>query len=669
MGGAAAAAGLAAPMAACSNANAATKKRVVVLGMDGLDPNMVKALIERGRGPNFKKLAEMGSFKKLRTTMPALSPVAWSSFITGMTPGGHGIADFIARDPHYSFRDSHGTEVFRGPNPVFSIYETRDVDLSFTLGDMQFPLAGGGAYNLRHGKPFWAYLTELGIPATVVKIPTNFPTTNSATREISGMGTPDLADAYGMFGYYTTDYFEEYPDVTGGRVFYIDNEKGVINASLIGPTNSFHVPKDTSKDQYINEVKAPFRMYVDAENDVARIEIQGRQILLKKGEYSEWVPVDFEMLPLVSSVRGMVRFLLRDVHPHVRLYVTPVNIDPSAQSMPVTWPVEYGGELAREVGPFWTKGLPTDTSALNHRIISDEEYVKQAQIVLQETLAIFDYEWSRFDSGFFFLYVSNTDQDAHMLWRNMDPTHPKHSEGDPRFADYLFYLYEEMDKLLGKVLPAADDDTLVLIVSDHGFTQYARQFHLNSWLRREGYLALKPGSESKPKTSILDIDWTKTVAYGIGFNGLYLNLKGREEHGIIEPGKEKPIVDRLTRGLETVSDSETGIRPISKVYTRESMYTGEFTPDMPELLVGYTPGYRNSGDSVLGSTGRTIIELNPWAWSGDHSMARDLVPGTLMSSRKVLKANPSIMDLPVTILDFFGISKPQQMVGTSIFSA
>ena len=100
---------------------------------------------------------------------------------------------------------------------------------------------------------------------------------------------------------------------------------------------------------------------------------------------------------------------------------------------------------------------------------------------------------------------------------------------------------------------------------------------------------------------------------------------------------------------------------------KDAMYVGDATPMMPELLVGFTPGYRNSSSSVLGATGAATIDLNPWAWSGDHSMACDLVPGSLFSSRKVTRANPSILDLPVTLLEFFGVKKPEQMVGTSIY--
>jgi predicted AlkP superfamily phosphohydrolase/phosphomutase len=256
-----------------------------------------------------------------------------------------------------------------------------------------------------------------------------------------------------------------------------------------------------------------------------------------------------------------------------------------------------------------------------------------------------------------------------MLWRNMDETHPMHQASDVRFSGYIHHLYERMDDLVGKILPALDDDTLLLICSDHGFAQFGRQFHLNSWLRRQGYLTIKPAEERKPETSFLDVDWKNTLAYGVGFNGLYLNLEGREGQGIVNQDHAAELAARLARELEAITDPETGRKPVTRVYPRGTMYTGEMTPAMPELLVGYTPGFRCSAPSVLGATGAQVLDVNPWAWSGDHSMARDLVPGSLFCSREIEGSNPDIVDLPVTILDFFGIEKPARMVGRSLFRA
>jgi predicted AlkP superfamily phosphohydrolase/phosphomutase len=634
-------------------------RKVVVLGLDGLDPNLIQSMIDQGRAPNFKKLMEMGSFRRLGTTMPALSPVAWSSFITGLTPGGHGIGDFIMRDRHTYL-------------PVFSIFETRPPWKTFEAAGCDFPVdlpfADSPSRNLRQGEPFWAHLTRQGIPAVVIKIPTNFPVDETATRAMGGMGTPDLADAYGLFNYFTSDPFEDFPNLSGGYAHYVDAEDGHFRASLIGPQNTFCPPDKDAADPYSQFSKQPFDFYIDSVNNTARIDINGQKIVLEPGRFSDWVDVEFELIPVVGKAAGICRFLLKEIGPNVKLYVSPVNLDMRDEASGVTWPPEYGSELSEALGPLYTKGLPADTKAFDMGVFRDEDYVKQAETILEERMRLFEYEWERFEEGLFYFYVSSTDQDAHMLWRNMDPTHPLHKESDPRFAGYLPHLYERMDELVGRVLPAVDDDTLVLIASDHGFAQFGRQVHLNTWLREHGYLQIKDEARNKEHTSVLDVDWNHTAAYAMGFNGLYLNLEGRERDGIVKPDSTmaRNALSKLTRELLSIKDDETGINPIAQVYPRDELYQGDMTWDMPELLVGFRPGYRHSSDSVLTETGKSLIELNPYPWSGDHSMAKDLVPGVLFASRDFAEQNPTILDLPVTILDFFGIEKPPEMVGRSL---
>jgi predicted AlkP superfamily phosphohydrolase/phosphomutase len=645
-----AAGGLASPLLACGSRSRAAGRKAIVLALDGLDPGIVRGLIAAGRLPHFKRLAERRAFLPLATTMPALSPVAWSSFITGQTPGGHGIGDFIARDP--------ATHL-----PVFSIFENRAPRFIVDFGDVHLPLTGGGPVSLRRGTPFWSYLTERGIPAWISKIPTNFPVDETATCAISGMGTPDLVDSYRAFSYYTSHRLEIYGDVSGGTVHYVEVQDNRVEAELQGPLNTLVGPRTGSG---ASQASVPFTVHLDPDRDAVLIRVADRSLVLEAGEYSDWVKVEFTLLPLIGRVSGIVRFLLKQVRPHFQLYATPINIDPENQAAPVTYPRQLGADIARDIGSFWTKGLPTDTKALDYGILDDEEYVGQAELVLEERLALFRHLWSRFQDGLFFFYVSSTDQDAHMLWRNMDESHPRHRESDRRFSDWIPYLYERMDRLPAEVLPAADDRTLVLVCSDHGFAPFARQIHLNTWLRDNGYLTLKSSARRKEETAITDVDWSRTTAYGIGFNGLYLNLEGRESGGIVSPERATGLVDRLSRELERIVDPEAGRRPIAKVHRRDEIYRGDVTSQLPELLVGYTPGYRSSSPSVLGGTGRTIIDLNPWAWSGDHSMDCDLVPGTLLTSRPVTRSRASILDLPVTLLAWFGVGRPEQMVGRSL---
>ena len=218
-----------------------------------------------------------------------------------------------------------------------------------------------------------------------------------------------------------------------------------------------------------------------------------------------------------------------------------------------------------------------------------------------------------------------------------------------------------------KFCPPSTTTRLLMICSDHGFAQFGRQLHLNTWLRDNGYLVMKSEAAKKEKTNILDIDWSKTLAYGIGFNGLYINQEGREWSGIVGPQKREELVQRISAELQGITDGETGRKPVDRVYRQEEVYSGDFTYEMPTCWSATRRVYRSSSSSVLGETGQVTLDVNPYAWSGDHSMSRDRVPGTLFSSRSISKARPSILDLPVSILDHFGIEKPADMVGETIY--
>jgi hypothetical protein len=216
---------------------------------------------------------------------------------------------------------------------------------------------------------------------------------------------------------------ELYGDISGGTVHHVEIRDDRVDAELLGPINSLVTSEETRGDSAANRVSAPFTVHLDPDRAAVLIRIGGRALVLEQGEYSDWVKVEFTLLPVIGRVSGVVRFLLKQVRPHFQLYATAVNIDPANQAVPVTYPKELGAEIARDIGAFWTKGLPSDTKALDYGIIDDEQYVAQAELILEEHLALFRHQWSRFEDGLFYFYVSSTDQDTHMLWRNMDETH------------------------------------------------------------------------------------------------------------------------------------------------------------------------------------------------------------------------------------------------------
>jgi predicted AlkP superfamily phosphohydrolase/phosphomutase len=208
-----------------------------------------------------------------------------------------------------------------------------------------------------------------------------------------------------------------------------------------------------------------------------------------------------------------------------------------------------------------------------------------------------------------------------------------------------------------------DDETLLMIVSDHGFKSFARCVNLNAWLHQNGYLALKAG-KSESGDWFEDVDWSRTRAYTMGLNGLYLNLKGRESEGIVQPGADaEALKDELRRKLDGLLDPASGRTGITGVFDCDAVYAGPYVDNAPDLLVGYGDGYRASWDSVMGKVTVNIFEDNLKAWSGDHCIDPRLVPGILFCNRKIVDEKLAIVDVAPTILKMFGLALPGHLDG------
>lgn len=619
-------------------------RKVMVVGFDGMDPQILKKLVGEGKLPNFERLIETGDFKPLATSIPPQSPVAWSNFITGMNPGGHGIFDFIHRDPDTMI-------------PYLSTSKTEPSKKTISIGNWVLPLSGGKVTLLRHGKAFWEALEENGVPTTIYRVPANFPPvdTDSPIYQLSGMGTPDIQGTYGTFSFYTDEQTDNYGDVSGGRLFPIKVVDNKVQSKLFGPINTLRKGNPQSS--------LDFTVYIDPENGVAKIVMQDRQIILKEGEWSDWVRLDFDIIPLFQSVSGICRFYLKEIRPNFRLYVTPINIDPSSPALPISSPEDYSRELYEEMGPFYTQGIPEDTKALSENVLDDGEFLQQTSIVLDEEMKMLDHELSRFKSGVLFFYIGRVDQLGHMFWRTMDPNHPAY---DPtsRFQQVIENTYREMDTVLGKVMKKVDKHTTLIVLSDHGFAPFYRAFNLNTWLKHEGYASLTDHSEGE---FLQNVDWSRTRAYGLGFNGLYLNLRERERRGIVESWEKQSILDEISEKLLAIRDPKTGDRVISRIYKSEDVYTGPYVKNAPDLIIGYNRGYRASWETVLGKFPKELIRDNTEKWSGDHLMEAELVPGILLSNKKIVSDNPALYDIAPTILAEFGIQKQEGMVGNRIF--
>ena len=624
--------------------SAAGPKRVVIVGFDGMDPVLTERFMSEGRMPHLARLRDQGSFHKLQTTYPAITPVAWSSFMTGVNPGKHNIFDFLARDPHTYL-------------PVLSSAEVLGPKHTLRLGKFQIPLGGARVRGMRRGIPFWHWLSKAGIFCSIIRVPLTFPPEKFGGVLLSGMCVPDLKGSQGTFCLCTTKPLGHGFREGGVRVPF-ERRAAAYRSYVPGP----EAPGGGAGAA--GELKVFFELTAAKDqSQQALFRVESQEFTLRVGEYSEWIPVKFGA-GIGLKAHGICRFYLKELHPEVEVYVTPVNIDPSQPALPLSHPAAYSIYLAKLFGPYATLGLAEDTWALNEHVLDDDAFLEQCYANHAEReLMLFD-ALEKTRSGVCACVFDTTDRVQHMFWRYLQADHPALRHAAPHQHDQIIQdLYARMDALVGRVMEKLEDDALLMVLSDHGFTSFARCVNLNAWLHNNGYLVLKPG-KAESGDWFEDVDWSRTRAYTMGLNGVYLNVKGRERDGIVKEGAEaNDLKQELQRKLEGLQDPLSGDVSITGVFDRDAVYSGPYTENSPDLLVGYAHGYRASWDSVMGKVTTDVFEDNTKPWSGDHCVDPRLVPGVLFSNRSILDEAPAIVDVAPTLLKLYGLELPMNLDG------
>jgi hypothetical protein len=449
----------------------------------------------------------------------------------------------------------------------------------------------------------------------------------------------------GNFRFFTTDPAEKRGEVAGGRIVPVRLENGRAILRIDGPPNALRRDHSTTFLDLVADV--------DPTAQAVRFDAGGTQVILQRGEWSDWISGDFRLIPLVKSVHGMFRVYLKTAHPHLQVYVSPVNIDPDDPELPIATPKSFSHTLAQALGPFYTQGIPEEVSAYRAGVLDRSEFLMQTHKVLADSLRMFRYELDRFSDGLLFYYFSSIDQNSHMLWARHD--------------DELLDIYRAVDEAVGDAMQKAGAGTRLLVVSDHGFARFDRTVHLNAWLMREGLLTLDDPAKASDEEAFAHVDWSKTQAYALGLNAIYLNLEGREQGGIVSVAEKLSVLDRIAQGLMALKDPKTGEKVVEKVYFPETEFHGHNLKYSPDLVVGFRRGYRASWQTALGAVPKTVIEDNGQAWIGDHCMAADEVPGVLFANAKIQAPDPKLYDITVTILNEFGVPKAAGMIGRSVF--
>jgi predicted AlkP superfamily phosphohydrolase/phosphomutase len=677
--------------------------RVIVIGFDGVDAKLAEEYMAQGKLPNLAKLAATGGYARLTPTVPAQTPVSWATFTTGRDPGGTRIFDFLRRDPATYMPTfavaEEGTRPFLLGAWTRPVVTTGAALVLFLLGLggaalihrrrpwlHALPLAVVGAAvgwvvggwlpvsiptvtSRRAGTPFWTVAGEAGIPATVARIPVTFPAKPFEHGHLlAGLGVPDMRGRIGSPAYYTSDpsFAPAADNEFSVEIIRLGKRTGHIDTTVIGPPNKlFGSPP---------RIEAPLAIDVAPDRASATLRTCGQEFSLKPGDWSPWVHLVFSFNPLVKAY-GWARFKLLALDPDIKLYLAPINVDPlhAPPGFDLSAPRGWAGQLFSSFGPFKTVGWAIDTWAPSEKIVDEKTFMEDVNHTAGEFRRLLDHFLAGNDT-LLVHYFEFTDRLGHILWRALDPQHPAY---DSRTAGALRHMmesgYELMDSIVGDVVSKLGPNDVLIVLSDHGFSTWRRSFQIDTWLAREGYIALTGGGGQVENLENLfdrgefwpNVDWSRSRAYCLGLGGLYINLAGREAHGIVAPGEEYERLRReLAARLEAVVDPATGLHPISRVFMREEVYR-TFDPQLiPDLIVTTSEGYRLSWQSALGGMPDRLFEDNARVWSGDHcTLDPAVVPGVLFTNRHLIRKQLAMIDVYPTLIKLLRVKPPETLAG------
>jgi predicted AlkP superfamily phosphohydrolase/phosphomutase len=589
--------------------------KTLIVGLDAFDPTLFENLYGQGKLPNLGRYVENGGYSRFQVSNPPQSEVSWTSIATGLNPGEHGMFDFVHRDPEKY-------------NLIVSLLPT-----GRSLGGLQFVRP----YNAR---TIFDVAAERGYPSTSLWWPATFPARpESPVRTLPGLGTPDIQGRLGVGSFYSSD--RGYPGKLGKTpVFRLESRgEGRYTAELEGPR--------VKSGQGMKIASLPIEVIVK-DLTSAEIKIEKQTFRLKLAEWSPIIQIRFKASWL-ASVHAITRLVITRLEPHVEFYVLPLQIHPLHPLWRYGTPASFVRAAWESSGPFLTLGWPQDTTGLEDGCINDEQFLQLCNTIFNARAGLLFHLLDSFQEGLLASVFDSLDRIQHMFWR--------------RRPDVIESWYQRLDRLIGEIeerlLARPGQETRLLIVSDHGFNNLDYKVHLNRWLVDNGYLTLRiagdpagdPAGDHGVHSDLKSADWAQSQAYAIGLNSLYLNLKGREGLGCVLAEERQPLIDRLQADLLAWRGPDN--RPvIQNAWLNEQVFNGTHASLGPDMLIGYTPGYRASAETGLGAWKNEAIESNHDHWEADHCFDSSSVPGVLFSSRSLKDyAFPSYRDFPALSID------------------
>ena len=333
-----------------------------------------------------------------------------------------------------------------------------------------------------------------------------------------------------------------------------------------------------------------------------------------------------------------------------------------AMNVPVTYPSRQvnGIVVGCFLSPSVEKAAPNAEVAqalkrMNYCVDADpamarrdkDSFLPHLDEVFERRIEAMRYFWRQEPWDFFMAHIMETDRLHHFFWEEMEQGHAKYG---PAFLEF----YKRVDHVLGEVRSWLDEDTTLIVLSDHGFCSIKQEVYVNTWLHGAGYLQYaKEGPQSLADMA------PSSVAYSLDPGRIFLNVRGREPGGRIAPGDE---YERMRREIAEAAlgmlDPATREPMVERVYTREELYHGPCAEAAPDLVIAMRDGY-----DPKGSFGKPALTFKGPSLVGMHTTPDALL---YMRGLRQFGRRPYIADAAPTILDLLGVPVPADMDGRSL---
>ena len=585
--------------------------KTVILGFDSFDPAIFESMAGKNLLPNLQKMMDAGGYSRLEVCSPPQTEVSWTCIATGTDPGGHGIFDFVLREPNSYI-------------PYVSILPTK----KSAVGEMFIP-----PYTT---KTFFEEAADMGYPATALWWPAMFPARPELpVNTLPGLGTPDIRGQLGVGTLLTT------ADETKKKTAVAK----LTSAGANRFTSTLNGPAVASKGGP-QALTLPVTLEI-VDTQSARLQVGDVKLELKLGQWSDIFEIKFKA-GFLSNVHAISRVIVTDLGDVKRVYFLPLQIHPLHSTFNYASSPGFARSLWSKVGSYLTLGWPQDTTGLEENCISDDQFIALCDLIFERRKQIFHHLLADFKEGVLASIFDDLDRIQHMFYHNR--------------RDVAEAWYQKLDQFVGDVAARLGPKTRFLVMSDHGFSHFAFKAHLNRWLMEQGWLVLKDG---KSEGDLASVDWSKTKAYALGLNSIYLNVAGREGQGIVQAGELEALLGEVQQRLQAWKGPD-GKNVVSAARLKHEVYNGPYARLGPDIVVGYAAGYRASSETGLGKVPAVTIEENHDHWGADHCIDKDVVPGVIFANRDLRDfGGISFRDIPFLAigkhLDQSHIKPPSQV--------